>query len=122
MKKTVLCVSFDETVSASRRLVLKEAGYSVAATIRTADALEMLSSVFFDLLVVGHRFPAADKHQLASVAREKGTLVLLICGAAADSDIPADARVYALEGTAGLVAAAFGLLAKMPAKKAAPAA
>jgi DNA-binding response OmpR family regulator len=112
MKRTILCLSFDETVSASRRVALEEAGYTVIATTRIADALEILSSVAFDLMIVGHRFPAADKHKLAAEAREKGIPVLLICGATPDAEIPADVRVYALEGTAGMVSTVAMLFPK----------
>ncbi len=115
MKKTILCLSFDEIVSASRRSALEEAGYTVIVTTRTADALEMMASVGFDLMIVGHRFSAADKHKLAAEAREKGIPVLLICGASADAEVPADVRVYALEGLAGMVAAVAKLLPKAPA-------
>lgn len=110
MKRTILCLSFDEIVLASRRSALQEAGYTVIATTRTADALEMLSSVAFDLMIVGHRFSVADKHKLAAEAREKGIPVLLICGASSDAEVPADVRVYALEGIAGMVAALTKLL------------
>lgn len=110
MKRTILCISFDKPVSTSRRSALEEAGYTVIAATCVADALEMLSSVVFDLMIVGHRFSAADKHKLAVEAREKGIPVLLICGASADAEIPADVRVYALEGIAGMVAAVAELL------------
>ena len=110
MKRTILCLSFDEPVSTSRRSALEQAGYTVIATTQAADALELLSSVAFDLMIVGHRFSAADKHNLAAEAREKGIPVLLICGASADAEIPADLRVYALEGIAGMVAAEAELL------------
>jgi DNA-binding response OmpR family regulator len=115
MKRTILCVSFDETVAASRRAALEEAGYAVVTTTQIAEALELLSSVGFDLIVVGHRFSTSDKHKLAAEARERGTSVLLICGAAADTQIPADSRVYALEGSAGLVSAVGNLLPASPA-------
>lgn len=116
MKTTILCLSFDKTVSASRKAVLEEAGYTVVASTTVPDALQMLSAVSFDLLIVGHRFSSTDKHKLTAQARETGTPVLLICGASAEADIPADLRVYALEGTTGLVAAVARVL---PAKTAA---
>jgi DNA-binding NtrC family response regulator len=110
MKRTILCLSFDEPVSASRRSALEEAGYTVIATTQAADALELLSSVAFDLMIVGHRFSAADKHKMAAEARERGIPVLLICGASADAEVPADVRVYALEGIGGMVTAVAKLL------------
>ena len=110
MKRTILCLSFDEPVSTSRRSALEQAGYTVIVTTQAADALELLSSVAFDLMIIGHRFSAADKHNLAAEAREKGIPVLLVCGASDDAEIPADVRVYALEGIAGMVAAVAELL------------
>ena len=110
MKRTIVCLSFDEPVSASRRSALEEAGYTVIATTQAADALELLSFVAFDLMIVGHRFSAADKHKMAAEARERGIPVLLICGASADAEVPADVRVYALEGIGGMVTAVAKLL------------
>jgi len=110
MKRTILCLSFDEIVSASRRSTLEQAGYVVIATTKVADALEMLASVAFDLIIIGHRFSTADKQKLAAEAREKGIPVLLICGASADAEVSAEVRVYALEGIEGMMAAVAKLL------------
>jgi DNA-binding NtrC family response regulator len=110
MKRTILCLSFDEIVSASRRSALEQAGCVVIATTKVADALEMLASVAFDLIIIGHRFSTADKHKLAAEAREKGIPVLLICGASADAEVSAEVRVYALEGIEGMMAAVAKLL------------
>jgi hypothetical protein len=44
-------------------------------------------------------------------AKEKSNNpVLLVCGSSADSEIPASRRVFALEGTSGLLAAVSALL------------
>jgi len=107
----VLCVSFDLAVSDLRCAALKKAGYSVTATINAREAVDLLSREQFDLVIVGHRFATADKYLLTVEAEEKANIpVLLVCGASADRDIPATGRVYALEGTAGLLAAAAALL------------
>jgi len=106
----VLCVSFDMMVSDARRAALKTAGYNPIATTRVREALELLSRERFDLVIVGHRLSVEDKYLLTIEAKEKSdTPVLLVCGATPDPEIPASARVYALEGTAGLVAAALAL-------------
>jgi len=110
MKRTILCLSFDEIVSASRRSTLEQAGYVVIATTKVADALEMLASVAFDMIIIGHRFSTADKHRLAAEARHNGIPVLLICGASADAEVSAEVRVYALEGIEGMMAAVAKLL------------
>ena len=109
--RKVLCVSFDTTVSDVRCAALREAGYAVIGTTRVKEALDLLSREEFDLVIVGHRFPKADKYVLTVEAEEKeNTPVLLVCGASADRDVPAAGRVYALEGTPGLCAAAAALL------------
>jgi DNA-binding response OmpR family regulator len=110
-ERRVLCLSFDMTVSESRRTSLTQAGYVVWATNRVKEALEWLSREQFDLVVIGHRFSSEDKYIVAVEAREKsGTPVLLVRGASADSEVPATGRVYALEGTEGLLAAVARLV------------
>jgi CheY-like chemotaxis protein len=110
-ERKVLCVSFDKTVSDSRCAMLRQGGYAVTAITSPDEALELLGREKFDLIIVGHRFPKADKQELAAQAREQWKIpVLLVCGASAETEIPADARVYALEGAGGLLAAVRTLL------------
>ena len=111
MKRTILCVSFDETVAERRRAALEEAGCTAVSTTNVGDALQMLASVVFDAVLIGHRFAAADKHKLAAAAHSKNMPVVLVCGASAEQEIAADARVYALEGNSGLVLALNRVLA-----------
>lgn len=112
-KRKVLCISFDTAVSNIRRAALEEAGYTVTATIAVREALHCVRREAFDLVIIGHRFATAEKYLLAVEAEEKANIpVLLVCGASAERTIPARGRVYALEGTAGLLAAAAGLLSK----------
>jgi len=66
----------------------------------------LLKQEAFDGVIVGHRFSAEERYLLAVEAKEKAnTPVVLICGAAPDYDIPASRRVYALEGSTGLLSA-----------------
>jgi CheY-like chemotaxis protein len=110
-ERKVLCVSFDKTVSESRCSLLRQGGYAVTAITSTEEALQLLGTERFDLLVIGHRFPKSNKQGLATQAKEQWkTPVLLVCGASAETEIPADARVYALEGAEGLLAAVRRLL------------
>jgi DNA-binding response OmpR family regulator len=107
-KRRILCVSFDRMVS---HATLKEAGYNVTATTSAKEGLELLGREKFDAVLVGHRFPAEEKYVLAVGAKERSnTPVLLVWGAARDSEIPATSRVYALEGSAGLPSARSALL------------
>jgi DNA-binding NtrC family response regulator len=105
-------VSFDRVVSENRRDALKEVGYDVTATSDVKVALELLSPGSFDAVIVGHRFSLEEKYLLAVEAEEKAnTRVILVCGSATrDSEIPATSRVYALEGSQGLLSALSALL------------
>jgi DNA-binding NtrC family response regulator len=108
-ERRILCVSFDRIVSENRSATLKEAGYDVTATTNVKEAVEWLTQEKFDAVIVGHRFPA-EEYVLAVEAKEKSnTPVLLVCGATPDSEIPATSRVYALEGSAGLLSALSAL-------------
>jgi DNA-binding response OmpR family regulator len=111
-KRRILCVSFDKMVSELRCDALKEAGYDVTATSDVKVALELLSPGSFDAVIVGHRFSPEEKYLLAVEAEEKSnTRVILVCGSATrDSEIPATSRVYALEGSEGLLSALSALL------------
>jgi DNA-binding response OmpR family regulator len=109
-KRKILCVSFDRTVSENWCATLKEVGYDVTETTNVKEAVELLSRESFDAVIVGHRFPVKERYVLAVEAREKSnTPVLLVCGARPDSEIPATSRVYALEGSAGLLSALAAL-------------
>jgi DNA-binding response OmpR family regulator len=108
--RRILCVSFDNMVSENRCATLKAAGYDVTVTTSVKEAVEGLRQRKFDAVIVGHRFPAEEKYVLAVEATEKSnTPVLLVCGATRDSEIPATSRVYALEGSAGLLSALSAL-------------
>ena len=111
-KRRILCVSFDRMVSENRCAALKEAGYDVTATTDAKKALELLSPGSFDAVIVGHRFSPEERYLLAVEAEEKSnTRVILVCGSATrDSEIPATSRVYALEGSEGLLSALSALL------------
>jgi DNA-binding response OmpR family regulator len=113
-RRRVLCVSFDKVVSELRSAALKEAGYDVTAATDAKKALELLSPGSFDAVIVGHRFSLEEKYLLAVEAEEKSnTRVILVCGSAPrDSEIPAKSRVYAIEGSEGLL---FALSALLPA-------
>jgi DNA-binding response OmpR family regulator len=113
MQAKILCVSFDGAVSDIRCAALREAGHMVTPALTIAEAREVLSGDKFDLVILGHRFSREEKRSLASMARDEcSTPVLLVQSGSVDLNIPADSRVYALEGTAALLNAAELLLAK----------
>lgn len=109
--RSILCVSYDRTVLESRSQALQECGYEVAGTLSIEEAFDLLLSRKFDLVIIGHRFPKSDKKSLAAEVRDHWeTPLVLICGATPETDIAADEKVNALDGTPALVAAAQRLL------------
>ena len=104
--RKILCVSFDRVSSENRCSSLREAGYNVKACTSAQEGLDLLRQEAFDAVIVGHRFSAEERYLLAVEAEEKtNTPVVLVCGTAPDYDIPARGRVYALEGSIGLLEA-----------------
>ncbi|HMK23045.1 MAG TPA: hypothetical protein VK466_11980 [Terriglobales bacterium] len=102
----ILCISFDKTASDNRRDSLQEAGYEVTARTSVQEGLDLLSREKFDAVIVGHRFSSEERYLLAVETEEKAnTPVVLVCGTARDSEIPASSRVFALEGNPGLLSA-----------------
>jgi len=102
----ILCVSFDKVASENSCSSLREAGYEVRACTSVQEGLDLLAKEVFDAVIVGHRFSAEERYLLAVEAKEKAnTPVVLVCGATHDYDIPASSRVYALEGSMGLLSA-----------------
>lgn len=109
--RRVLCVSFDKVASENRCSSLQEAGYDVTARTSVKEGLDLLNCERFDAVILGHRFSPEEKYLLAVEAKEKSnTPVVLVCGATPDSEIPAASRVYALEGSEGLLSALTRLL------------
>lgn len=109
--RRVLCVSFDKVASENRCSSLQEAGYDVTARTSVKEGLDLLNRERFDAVILGHRFSPEEKYLLAVEAKEKSnTPVVLVCGATPDSEIPAASRVYALEGSEGLLSALTRLL------------
>ena len=105
-RRGILCVSFDKVASENRCGSLREAGYDVRVCTTVQDGLDLLRQEAFDAVIVGHRFSAEERYLLAVEARVKAnTPVVLVCGAAPDYEIPAGSRVYALEGSTGLLSA-----------------
>jgi DNA-binding response OmpR family regulator len=106
LKPRILCISFDKAASDNRCNNLQEAGYDVTARTSIREGLDLLAHEKFGAVIIGHRFSAEEKYLLTVEAKEKAnTPVVLVCGAARDSEIPASIRVYALEGNPGLLSA-----------------
>ncbi len=111
-KNKLLCVSFDKTSSEARQEILRKAGYAVTSITTINEAVDLLAAEKFDVVIIGHRFSRDQKLTLAKRAKDCNTPVVLVRSASADADIPADSRVYPLDGSEAIVKAVQSLLPK----------
>lgn len=69
-KRRVLCISYDESLLVTRKLILEQAGFEVTAALGFAEAMEACKSQpGFELIVIGHSMPRKDKTALIHTLR-----------------------------------------------------
>jgi CheY-like chemotaxis protein len=60
----ILSVSYDPVLLATRQLLLQSSGYTVTSAEGYIDAMRKCRSSNYDLLIVGHSIPHADKEAI----------------------------------------------------------
>jgi DNA-binding response OmpR family regulator len=60
----VLSVSFDSTLLESRELILRKLGFQVTSALGFSAAIRHCEKAHFDLFLLGHSIPTADKRAL----------------------------------------------------------
>jgi CheY-like chemotaxis protein len=69
-KKRVLCISYDESLLVTRKMILEQAGFEVTPALGFAEAMEVCErGAAFDLIVIGHSMPRKDKTALIRTLR-----------------------------------------------------
>lgn len=69
MERDILYLAVPDALSATRRLVMEHAGYSVTMARSADQALVVLRDKTFDFAVIGSRVPAAEAQRLMSAVR-----------------------------------------------------
>ena len=96
---SILSISYDPSLLATRELVLRQAGYQVASALQFADALRLCSQGTFDLIIIGHSIPRSEKQDLlVEIRKVCNTPVLSLYRA---SHGPLEGVDYALDGLEG---------------------
>ena len=67
MPRRIFSVSYDEDLLATRGWLMERAGYEVTSARGLAEAVARCRNQTFDLFVLGHSIPAADKQLLIQV-------------------------------------------------------
>lgn len=70
MSKQILSVSYDPSLLATRGMLLEQQGYKVTSALGFTHAIAHCSSPDFDLFVLGHSIPVADKQELINTFRK----------------------------------------------------
>lgn len=105
-KKRILSISYDESLLATRQMILEQAGFEVVSSFGFAESLENSKKGPFDLVVLGHSLPRKDKSAIVAALKGKSRPKILSIRRHGYPPIPeADASVDALEGPAALVEA-----------------
>jgi DNA-binding response OmpR family regulator len=69
LQKTILSISYDDTLLQTRHLMLERCGYSVTSTFGFTDSLEQCKRGHWSLLIIGHSIPDPDKRALVKQFR-----------------------------------------------------
>jgi DNA-binding NtrC family response regulator len=103
----ILSVSRDERLLRSRQMVLESVGWQVVTTTVVVDALRWLAERDFDVVVLGHSIPAAERVSLAQKMKiiRPAVPIVMMCIQGDDSFSKefADARVGSLDGPLVLI-------------------
>src|SRR3954466_11979151 len=61
-KRRVLCISYDESLLLTRKMILEQAGFEVTPALGFAEAMEACrNEPGFELIVIGHSMPARTR-------------------------------------------------------------
>lgn len=65
----ILSVSYDPSLSATRHLLLSSAGFQVSSVLTIEEAMRLCAAEPFDLIVLGHSIPLAQRQLLVETLR-----------------------------------------------------
>jgi CheY-like chemotaxis protein len=66
----ILSVSYDAVLLATREMLLQSAGYTVTSAEGYVDAMKKCHTTDYDLLIIGHSIPHADKEAIIAELRQ----------------------------------------------------
>jgi DNA-binding NtrC family response regulator len=90
MSKRILSVSYDISLLATRQWLLEQRGYIVTSAHGFTKAVEQCHQPDFDLFVLGHSIPAADKLSLIKTFREHCPAPILSLERHGEGFVPCD--------------------------------
>src|SRR5260370_16758323 len=73
----ILLISYDERLLIARRRLFEQEGYNVSSALGLKEALANCNDGAFDLLILGHSIPLADKEGLIRTFRAHSSAPIL---------------------------------------------
>ena len=70
MSKSILSVSYDASLLATRRMLLEQRGFHVTSALGFTQAIAHCGRPDFDLFILGHSIPVSDKLELIRTFRQ----------------------------------------------------
>lgn len=77
MSRCILSVSYDEQLLTTRQWLLEKASYHVTSVLSMGEALARCAESRFDLLIIGHSIPPADKLKVIDAFRRNNPVPVL---------------------------------------------
>jgi hypothetical protein len=69
-KPKILSITYNESLQRTRQMILDKAGFDAISALGFVEAQSLCAQGPFDLVIVGHSIPVADKLALLKFAKE----------------------------------------------------
>jgi DNA-binding NtrC family response regulator len=90
MSKNILSVSYDASLLATRRMLLEQRGLNVTSALGYTQAIAHCNTPDFDLFILGHSIPLADKEELIRTFRRHCPAPILSLERHGEEKVPCD--------------------------------
>lgn len=90
MSKRILSVSYDESLLATRQMVLEQHGYKVTSALGFKQGIAHCRTAGFDLFILGHSIPIREKEQLIKTFRNNCPAPVLSLSRIDEETVPSD--------------------------------
>ena len=98
-QKSILSISYNQSLLLTREWMLKEAGYDVTSAIGLTEAMVQCSQASYDLVIIGHSIPRPDKLVLIAEIKRNRFVPILSIDRHGEHGLPeADVWVDSIEG------------------------
>ncbi|HET9281401.1 MAG TPA: hypothetical protein VFR24_05515 [Candidatus Angelobacter sp.] len=95
MTQRILSVAYDESLLATRQMLLETHGYNVISALGFTQAVSHCKTGGFDLFILGHSISLADKRELIKTFRTHCRAPILSLGRVDEELVESDFHVFA---------------------------